>query len=151
MTDAVLTDADLQDSFDSMDDDYVAAEPVNTPEPEEQPAAVEVAQEDKQPDEPEPDPYAPLRSEFVQLLEQREQKLYGKIGELNRTLLEMKSSNTPSTPRQIGLEQLKHFRQEFGDEAAEMLAKDLSELVTGPDQSQNAIDINWVIKKFYYI
>lgn len=147
MTDTVLTE-DLQDSFDSMDDEYVADETVTAEETKDDQANADEAQEPEPSQTVEADPYAPLRSEFAQLLEQREQKLYGKIGELNRTLQELRSSKTNTTPRQIGIEQLKHFRQEFGDEAAEMLAKDLSDLVAGPDQSTQAVDVNAAIEEF---
>lgn len=113
------------------------------PEVDEAPAEAEQETEivDTQPVEepvidPQPDPIETLKQQFAQQLEQSNQKLYGKIGELNRTIIELRSAQT-SPPREITVEQLANFKAEFGEEAASLLAKDLSQLTLGGTQQIN--------------
>jgi hypothetical protein len=132
-----MDEQDLQNSFDSAFDNSIEVADEGTPVTDEPQQPVEAALEETVIEEPQgPSELELLRQEFADQLRQTNDKLHGKIGELNRYILELKQQPKTAPPRQISTESLKNFREEFGDDAAAKLAQDLSEL----SLSSNTVD-----------
>lgn len=129
---------EVEKYFNAADDDTIVTEDAPL-EPEVQQEDEVVTDEQPIVEDEKPDPLQSFREEFLQQMEQREQKLYGKIGELNRTIIELKQTNT-GRPKAITAEQLTHFKEEFGPEVAELLAKDLSGLVLETSSTAPSVD-----------
>ena len=87
------------------------------------------------------------------LFEQNNQRLFGKIGEINREVKRLEELARASVqpveykPIEVKSEMFSNMREEFGDDFAEALAKDLSQI---PLAQQNGIDqtqIDYIIEQ----
>ena len=82
-----------------------------------------------------------------ELFEQNNQRLFGKIGEINREVMRLDALAQSSAqsrefqPLQVTADMFSNMREEFGEDFADALARDLSQI---PLHQQGGIDQNQI-------